>query len=732
MSLEIKGFEFGKFLLVPQEKALFLEGKPVTITPKAFDLLQILVENHGRLVERDKLLDAIWADSFVEEGNLTFTIRLLRKTLGDKTKDPRFIETVPKRGYRFISPVREVFDGAEPKAETEPRESVTGQAEEEPAHASTAVAIVPEQETPAPRSSSVYIPIGVAVVLLVTAIIAWALFVQNRDAKANPVLFAPFKSQKLSANGKVAHALLSPDGKSVFYTNGTVGDKQSIWRRNLETGENTEIMPPTDEWYAGLAISPDGNMLYFARRASNPIGQFDVYRISIFGGIPQKIIDQTQGWISVSPDGKSLSFVRCPYSDDEFCSLWTADSADGKNEKQLVVKSRPYRIGDNQFSPDGKSVAFAWGQSATSSNEFGVSEVNLETGAERELTPEKFFNVKSIAWLPDQSGLLLTAFRVPNQNDLIWKISVSDGSATPLTKDSESYFNLNLDALATKLVSTQVKQDFKVRLFSKAAPADIRTLTDGVSPAFSADGRIYFSSDMSGNSEIWSINPDGSGQRQLTNDVAADATPISSADGNHIFFTSNRTGIVNIWRMNADGSDQVQLTQNEGGGLISVSSDGQWVYYRHGRTQTLWRVSTKGDGEQMILDKQKSRFAVSPDGSLAGFIELRDDERILTIVSLSDGKLVKEFHLADRSNFILNITWIPDTKSLAYITSNRDLKNDTVWIQNMDSEKPQKITDLGDEEEVAESGLTLSPDGKTFAVVQGNWLHDAVLIEGLK
>ncbi len=108
MFLETNNFEFGEFHLDAREKVLLRDGKPLPITPKAFQLLFILVENHGHLVEKDELMKSVWADSFVEEGNITFTIGLLRKLLGDDTKNPRFIETVPRRGYRFITDVRRV------------------------------------------------------------------------------------------------------------------------------------------------------------------------------------------------------------------------------------------------------------------------------------------------------------------------------------------------------------------------------------------------------------------------------------------------------------------------------------------------------------------------------------------------------------------------------------------------------------------------------------------------
>lgn len=108
-----KFYEFASFRLDPSQKFLLWDGKPVPLTPKVFDTLEILIENAGRLLEKDELMRKIWHDHFVEESNLTSNIKMLRKALGDDAAHPRFIETVPKRGYRFIAEVRRIEEDEE-------------------------------------------------------------------------------------------------------------------------------------------------------------------------------------------------------------------------------------------------------------------------------------------------------------------------------------------------------------------------------------------------------------------------------------------------------------------------------------------------------------------------------------------------------------------------------------------------------------------------------------------
>lgn len=97
-------YEFGPYLLDATERLLRRDGQAVPLQPKVFDLLLTLVERHGHLLEKDELMNAVWPDTVVEEANLSNNISILRKTLSDNGQ--QFIETEPKRGYRFVAPVQ--------------------------------------------------------------------------------------------------------------------------------------------------------------------------------------------------------------------------------------------------------------------------------------------------------------------------------------------------------------------------------------------------------------------------------------------------------------------------------------------------------------------------------------------------------------------------------------------------------------------------------------------------
>jgi Tol biopolymer transport system component/DNA-binding winged helix-turn-helix (wHTH) protein len=697
---------FGAFALRADQSVLELDGKAVPMTPKMFDTLLVLVKNQGRVVEKETLLREVWPDSFVEEGNIAFNIRQLRKLLGCDAQSPTFIETVPKRGYRFIAPV-EVVEEKEIEAAPIPTETFT-------------------------KSRSSAVILGIVIAILVIAIIpAIYLLQDNADARF-PVLANAFSIEKLSTDGNIFHAVMSSDGKNMVYTHRNGSGKQSLWLRQLETSNAVQIIPPSDHFYGGIDLSPDGETLYFAR-GSQTGPQTDIYRMPVRGGLPEKIIESTQGWTSVSPDGTRISFVRCSYSNEDYCSLYVADALTGQNEKKLITRPSPIRIADNQISPDGKKVAFTSGQSRTASNDFGLYEVDIESGAVRSLTAEKFFNISYVAYLPDQSSILLTAMRRPDHDYPIWQVTLADGTAKKLTTDSECYSRLTLDKQANLILSTRVTPDFRLYVYDAQQPASPPVaIATATTASYAPDGRLLFSSIMSGNAEIWSANADGSDQRQLTNNVSSDATPIASPDGKFIFFASDRTGVLQLWRMNIDGTDAKQLTTEDGGYPLAVSPDGRWVFYRSGLNGTIRKADSATGQEFAVAPDLGRRMTVSPNSEFIAFTRRDAASLSLDVYSIAESHIIKTFTIDQPRSTIVQLEWTRDSRKLAYILTDDKRENGRLMHQDLDSSSPVQIADLRGDSFAEMPALAMSPDARSFAVIRGNWKHDAVLIRGLK
>src|SRR5215213_1563758 len=112
--------QFKDFTIDTVEKVLLREGMPVALAPKVFETLLVLLESHGRIVPKEELMKRLWPDTFVEEANLTFNIQQLRKSLGDNARSPIYIQTIARRGYRFIAAVEPVSSDKGEVQNTEP------------------------------------------------------------------------------------------------------------------------------------------------------------------------------------------------------------------------------------------------------------------------------------------------------------------------------------------------------------------------------------------------------------------------------------------------------------------------------------------------------------------------------------------------------------------------------------------------------------------------------------
>ncbi len=615
MSLQTKGFEFGEFHLDCEDQVLLSGGNPISLTPKAYLLLRTLVENHGKVIEKQQLIDAVWPDSFVEEGNLPYTANLLRKALGDSKSEPRFIETIPRRGYRFIAPVRRV--DAVIEATRGAGESIVKE---------------PDLETRPGTRRAVVIAITVTAIILLGSAVWLGTLVQKPSAA--PILSRPFSVEQLSTSGSSEYAAISSDGKYAVYSDES-GGKESLWLRDLENSENVQIVPPSDGEYLGLRFSNSGSSLYFVRLPYGAHNLPTLYRIEIFGGVPVKLADNVVRRVSVSPDDKQIAFVRCRFKKDDFCSLFLVDS-DGANERKVMSTENGAHLWNHDFSPDGRSIAVAIGRHLNAVNDAYIFEIDLETGSRRDFFSERFAEVPSLEWMPDGSGLLFTAADFIDGKAGIYFADRRTGRLEPLSKDAASYQTLALDGSATKLIAVQQVPDYRINVVgegtkSKLAPARDLDFKSG-------GGRIVYSTF---DGEIWSVNRDGSEQRQLTNSRFAEDSVRFSPDQKTIYFSTHEGGGRNVWRMNADGTDRKQLTRSGGGYPVTVTADGRNVFYLGTHDSYLYRISADGGDESVVWDKRLIAPVVSPDGTRVAHFFNDGTVRKIAVVDLNTKENIK-------------------------------------------------------------------------------------------
>ncbi len=708
MSLKLKQIAFGEYVLDADEKVLFRHGKTVAVTPKIFDLLLALVENHGHIVQKSILMERVWAGSFVEDSNLTFSIRQLRKILGDDKHHPQFIETVPRRGYRFIANVEEIA----------PDENTKADRRSEP--------LISENLKSGGATSTISylrpIIVGAVVLLTVGLLLSAAAIVWNPTRSEPRDLFAADPAARFETVASSNHpmsAAISPDGKYMAYTR-TANGRNSLWLRQLSSEMNTQIIPPEDGTrYLGLEFSPNGEYVYVARANNN--GPAHIDRISILGGPPKlNIITGIDGAFSISPDERSISYRRYgPQTRRLFIA-----NIDGGGERQIFETDKTFT--DNVFSPDGQSVAFAMGQSDTGERDFGVYVVDISNGEFKRATQFSWLHVRSIEWLPDQSGLIVTGRSDASDLSRLWSISFTDGRVEGVLQPQAGFVYVSAAKDFSKALLMKVSRNSNLYLALSSNLEDIRPVTiafDGI--GWMPDGGLVYSSPVTANRNLWRLDADRITQKQLTVEDSVDFEPVVSPDGRYIVFVSNRAGRFNIWRINADGGNPVQLTFGSGEQRPAFTADGSAVIFNSMNDVSLWKVPIEGGEPSRTSTEGAYAVSISPDGSKVAVIKAIDGETKVVIRLLAEDKPFATFAIPAGLVAGGNITWTSDGKSVCYAAdSGTGVGN--IWRQPLIGGQAEMITHYSSEEIF---DFSASPDGSQMAFVRGSWEYEVILIE---
>src|SRR5947199_1752836 len=367
---------------------------------------------------------------------------------------------------------------------------------------------------------------GVAIVvavLLISAIgLAFGLYkLRARQPELN---LQAGKITRLTNNGKVGSATMSPDGKYVAYA--LVDDVgSSLWVKYLATGSNVQIIPP-----AGLGagvgqstFSPDGNYLYYITGGRGG-GLGALYQVPVLGGTSKMLLENVSR-ISFSPDGKRFAFERRYVSEGEDSVIIA--NADGTGEQKVATRKHPdFFLGGAAWSPDGQTIACPIG-GFTGGYYRSIGVINVSDGTQRVLPSHRWNDVERVAWLPDGSGLITTAQERAGDQYQLWQISYPGGESRTLTNDLSDYHLVSLTADAGALVTVFSDTTANVWLVPYGDWVNGRQLTssktNGVSSiAFLHDGRIVNDSRASGNPDLWIMDRSGGNKKQITVDAYGD------------------------------------------------------------------------------------------------------------------------------------------------------------------------------------------------------------------
>ena len=697
---------FHDFAIDIEQRVLLRGGKAIPLAPKVFETLLALVESHGRIVLKEELMKRLWPDTFVEESNLTFNIQQLRKALGDNARKPIYVETIPRRGYRFIA-------GVEIAPADQPNETA-------PAPSSTDVLIAPQVVAPTrARVVAILTLIGVAIATI--GLVYWTVARRNsessiRSKRIDDKAGKGLTLTGLTATGQSRHVAISPDGKYVAYTRNSQ-NLASIWVRQLASNSNVQIV--TADRVAGLEFANSGESLYFVK--GDPTA---LYRVSLIGGVPTKIINVLEGNFSVSPDDSRIAFIRQVINRDgqrEY-SLLVANS-DGGNERTLSVRTNPGKLDVPLWSPDGQSIICADGNSAAGGQDVSLVAINADTGEKKELSSSRFFLIKKMDWLPDRSGLIMSARKNIDIDNQLFRVSYPAMEIRQITEGLTSYADLSVAANADYAAASQSIVESHIWIGSGRDPQNLKKITQALDNfCWTADGRIVYSTTASGSTDVWIMQSDGTEQRQLTANAGVNGSPAVSTSDRYIVFVSNRSGSFQIWRMNFDGSNQTQLTHGSAKNHPAMSPDGKWVLFNSTDDWHLWKVSIDGGEPLKLTDFVASKPSISADGKMIASIGRNESKRQLLILPFDGGSPIKKLEFFGWTS---RIQWMNDGKAVIY-AGERDGRR-AMMRQSLNGGLTEEPLDL-DTDELFDFGYSV--DGRSFAITRGAWLNDIVLISG--
>ena len=686
-------------------------GVKIKLHAQPFAVLAMLLERPGQVVTREEIQQKLWAsDTFVDfEHGLNKAINKVREALSDDAGNPRYIETLPRRGYRFIAPVvggqREVESNADVKqASTLP--SVTS-------------------DSPAAKKQLKWrMMLGAFAVLLL--LVAVGLVVRSRLYHPPSTPFQKFTVTRITNSGKAFSGAISLDGRyiaSVLEENGT----QSLWLRSLPTGSDTQIIPPTTLQYDQLAFSPDGNYIYFRIRQGTNLDSYDLYRCPVLGGNSQLIVKDLASY-AFSPEGQRIAYVRLNYPENGKYRILTA-SLEGENETVWQVASTVEQPNFMAWSTKGDQIYFS-----TYARDIGVSAIevlDLATGKSHHLATFKNTRICEIQEAPDGRGLFATYW---NANR--WQLGFlrsTGGNIEPIHQDLNSCGDLTLSSDGRALATVYTKYPSTLHVLSKAGsgfreplPVLSQSVNDVTSLNWSADGNLLIGkADL-----LLKMQPDGKKQTPILKDPPPFG--VSSCGTDYLVLVGNvGTRWQNIWRINADGSGPMPLPSGWTDYAPACSPDQKWLYYVEGPTRRLLRMSLDGSGEaEVISHVPPDRYVmghmmISPDGkTLAAAVEKPPkgmiDIAVFEVGSSSPPRILA----AGISSDTIDLQSMHEGNSVAYVERSDGVDN--LWVNRLDGSAPSQITDFKSDQIWA---FSFSPDGKRLAILRGHRESDVVLLQ---
>jgi Tol biopolymer transport system component/DNA-binding winged helix-turn-helix (wHTH) protein len=710
-------YEFGPFRVDPLERVLRRQGELIPLTSKVFDILLLLVEQHGHVVEKQQLMRTIWPDTFVEEGNLTQNISVLRKVLGAGQPGHEYIQTVPRRGYRFVGSVRETNSDIELIVEEHSKASIVIEEDY----------LTSDRGNPAPTGKAkslrmVFLP---ATIGLLVISIAGGFLWQRRSAAIRVFSLDNFEWQNLSADDRTG-GMISPDGEFLVFLKREGDGTWTFKQRRLASLETITIVPQVTSSCWGMTLSHDSSFLYYIL-ADESQDTGTLYRVSVLGGTPRRIVDHVNGGPTLSPDDSRVAFIRFKFKPG-VSALITANASDGSDERVLEESDNGPELFNPAWSPDGARIVCSKVDKRADGNHWSLVEIHTGGGSPRQFGNPTEQHLWWHGWLPDGSGVLTIATDPVTAKNQLYVISYPDGSMRRVTHDLNSYIGISLSTDQTRLVTNQMERltDIWTAAVNNVGKATKTAACCVARVAWTPNGRIIYDAVQEGKRQLWIMDADGSHQEPLSPNTAVDWSPSVSGDGRYLAFLSKRSGRTEIWRADLDGRNAQRLT-DVGPDLSQpqIAPDGRVVYfsqYKLGKW-VIERVSTEGGAPEQVSDVAADLWSISPDGKRLAYSFF--DEKLgrwqIAVRALEGNDSTIQLDVAAYDV----LTWTPDGNSLIYKDATSPDLSPPLWRQPLNGDKPQPFIAATPE---TSYWLDWSTDGKQIAFVRGREVINMVML----
>ncbi|MFN2578165.1 MAG: DPP IV N-terminal domain-containing protein [Pyrinomonadaceae bacterium] len=731
-----KVYLFDEFILDLARDCVVRAGQSIHLRPQSYQVLKCLVENRGRLISKNKLIEEVWHGRAVTDASLAKCIEEVREALGSGAR--QYVRNVHGRGYIFDTGIGEwkVTEPISRRSEQIDVVRVLVHEEEidEPsiAPSNMSTAITAARAGAQPKSIALIIT-AIFIALAATAFaIYWVVnHPQSRDNVLTGVPFRDMDISRLTTSGKITHAAISPDGKYVANVVKDV-DGNSVWVRNFVAPRNARVAGPAVSEFISVTFAPDGHSVNYIA-LDHDKGESTLFRVPTLGG-PSDIVANDIYPIAFSPDGKQIAFIRFRQSESHL----VVAEADGSNQRDVATRHKPDSFGLEwnapAWSPDGKKIAVPARLNDQRGHYATIISVNLTDGTQSPPSSTRWNYVGQPVWLADGSGLLLPASEAPGSPMQICHISLQNGVTTRITHDLNNYSDLSLTTDASRLAAVQVQEVSHIGVAPEADAGRTKQIRSEIGSlevlAWTSDGQIVYRSSAGGSgADIWIMKADGSNARQLTVGARASRGLAVTRNGRHIIFSSDRAGQFNLWRVDRDAGNLRQLTAGDGEFYPQCTPDGQWIVYQSNEAidPRLWKVPTEGGQPVQLTTTRATKPAVSPDSQMIAYsyldIDLTPSRWGIGIISSEGGQRLNRFDFLPTVVYRA-VRWSPDGQSIAFVNNAGGLSD--IWLQPLNGSPPRQLTNFKAEQILA---FDWSPDGHSLAFVSNVQTSDVVLIE---